>query len=388
MVLGMTALVPFFKAEFDLSPTTASLVVSAANFGAIISTVVMGAAIDGLGERVVVGATMVAMGATTMLVGILNPQYDHLLLLLVMIGIWYGAVQPGGTKAIVSWFSPNLRGLAMGIRQAALPLGGAAAAAVLPTVALAVGWRAAVWAQGLAGIVGGLSFWIVYRDDVARAVRVRNKPLSGAWKLIPVLLRQRHLRIVLAIGVPMVSVQFIVLAHLVMFMTTEMRIPLLTAEWMLAAIQIAGVVGRIALAAACDRLWPGRRIHSLLGMMMACSLALFALAVSPAELPLWIPALVCVCVGVVGMGWYTLFLVEVSERAPSSAVASAVGFALTLNQVAAVIAPPALGAIAEVSGSYRFGWAALAFLLVAAALCLFRAVQSADGESAPAVKCG
>ena len=41
--------------------------------------------------------------------------------------MFYSVSQPGGSKVILKWFRKENRGLAMGIRQAGIPIGGALA---------------------------------------------------------------------------------------------------------------------------------------------------------------------------------------------------------------------------------------------------------------------
>lgn len=66
-------------------------------------------------------------------VGSAAPGYVSLLLVLLIVDAGYRTVRPGGSKSVASWFDASQRRLAMGIRQAGLPLGGMLAAAVLPS---------------------------------------------------------------------------------------------------------------------------------------------------------------------------------------------------------------------------------------------------------------
>ena len=66
--------------------------------------------------------------------------------------------------------------------------------------------------------------------------------------------------------------------------------------------------------------------------------------------------------GLVGIGWYPVWLLQVGENAPRDAVAATVGFAMTLNLVIITVSPPLFGLLADVGGY------ALAWLMIAAAL--------------------
>jgi nitrate/nitrite transporter NarK len=70
-------------------------------------------------------------------------------------------VNAASGRAVMSWFAPAQRGFALGIRQTAVPLGGAAAALFLPPAAAAGGWRCSCrrWCAGaLSSSWNGLSF--------------------------------------------------------------------------------------------------------------------------------------------------------------------------------------------------------------------------------------
>src|SRR6266704_6629868 len=122
--LGVYVLVPFWQSAYHLSQASAALAVSAMNVGQILVMVRLGLAIDRYGERRVVALTMVAMGLAAFGAAVFaSNSYLVLLLFLAALGAGNASVQPGGTRAILRWFPPPLRGMATGVRQAGLPLG-------------------------------------------------------------------------------------------------------------------------------------------------------------------------------------------------------------------------------------------------------------------------
>jgi sugar phosphate permease len=70
--------------------------------------------------------------------------------MLTLAGAAGASVNAASGRAVMSWFAPAQRGFALGIRQTAVPLGGAAAALFLPPAAAAGGVRA-----GLVVLAGG-----------------------------------------------------------------------------------------------------------------------------------------------------------------------------------------------------------------------------------------
>ena len=365
-IQGVPALIPFFQQAFHLSLASASLAMSAVMIGAILSMLFMGNAVDRYGERIVVAVTMVAMGAATIVAAAIDPGYGVLLLILTLVGALYGAVQPGGTRAIVRWFPDKLRGLAMGLRQASLSLGGALAAATLPLLAINFGWSAALWAQGVVAIAGGMIFWLFYRD---RSQQQQADPAHVAAPslraLLPLIAKHTTLRPLLIAGTAMVALQYTFLAHVVLFLTNQLKIPLIDAEFLLALVQMIGIFGRAFLTWLTDQIWPDQRLRTLKWTMLACVAGLIILAWLPAQPPTWFLFVLCAWLGFLGIGYYPLFLIQVAELAPQSAIASTVSVALTLNNVAVALGPPAFGLIVGLTGSYQLGWMVLAGVALA-----------------------
>ncbi|MEK6392203.1 MAG: MFS transporter, partial [Burkholderia gladioli] len=85
-------------------------------------------------------------------------------------------------------------------------------------------------------------------------------------------------------------------------------------------------------------------------------------------------------VGLVGVGWYPLYLLQIAEMAPSSVVASTLSFSMTLNMLAISIMPPLFGVLVD---RFRYGaaWSALACLVLLGGLVLWRGASLSGRES-------
>ena len=70
------------------------------------------------------------LGSSLLLTNIVS-GFNGLLFVLLLIGMFYSVSQPGGSKVILKWFPKENRGLAMGIRQAGIPIGGALAGVLI-----------------------------------------------------------------------------------------------------------------------------------------------------------------------------------------------------------------------------------------------------------------
>ncbi len=374
---GMYTLVPYFQAAYDLSQAAAALAISAVNGGQILSMMLLGWLIDKHGERRVVSVTMIIMGLAAIAAGRFASNYPTLLVFLVLLGAAYASVQPGGTRAILRWFAPAQRGMATGIRQAGLPLGTALAALVLPALADARGWQVALVAQGVVGVLGGLLFALVYREDRATSVTAPASAPPGLRQLIGTLSRYSALWPVMLAGVAMVTFQYTFATHVLTFLSARFGLTVIVAAMVYSVSQWVGIAGRIGLAWASDRLWPNRRVRSLAWTMVASAVALVALISVPAATPTWLLVCLFVVIGLFGVGWYPLYLLQVAEMAPKTAVASTISFSMTLNMVAITVMPPVFGLIVDASG-FQAAWWVLVVLLVMSVVNLGRGAGRAE----------
>ena len=92
-------------------------------------------------------------------------HYTTLLLVLIVVGIWYGSAQTGGSTAIVKWFPDKHRGLAIGIRQTGIPIGGALASTVLTYLYQHHHLSSVHLAQGLMAIGGDYYFYCCTKNQ-------------------------------------------------------------------------------------------------------------------------------------------------------------------------------------------------------------------------------
>jgi MFS family permease len=150
---GLPVLTGFIKRDLALSAAVAGVLVGAVPAGKAIGSYAAGAAVDRIGERRVLALGAMLFGALV-LVATAAP-FAALLALLVVGGLFAATATPAGGKLVLLSFPVTRRGLAMGIRQTGIPLGGLVAALLLPWLAGAWGWRTGLVAAGLLTIAGG-----------------------------------------------------------------------------------------------------------------------------------------------------------------------------------------------------------------------------------------
>ena len=252
------------------------------------------------------------------------------------------------------WFDSDERGLALGIRQSAVPIGGIVAAVTLPALG---GVRGPFLFLGAFCLVGALAGYAFVRDrTVQETVHADDVP----WTL-----QDRRLwRLCFGSGIYLFG-QVGIMSFVVLFLHDARGWSTGDAALVLAAVQVCALVLRIAVGHWSDvlgaRLPPLRRI----GVASFGSLALVtALLDGPSAL--LVPLLVLA--GALGMAWNGLAFTAAAELAGPRRSGAAIGFQQTVLSALGIFAPIGF-ATAVSAGSWRiaYGLAAL-FPLAGAAL--------------------
>src|SRR5205085_6200366 len=121
---------------------------------------------DRIGERKTIGVGLAGCGAAVAGAAFAG-SFGALVALLALAGALGGCVQSASGRAVMSWFAPAERGLALGIRQTAVPLGGAIAAVLLPALAAGPGLRWSFVALAVGSWIGAAVGVVLLRDAPA-----------------------------------------------------------------------------------------------------------------------------------------------------------------------------------------------------------------------------
>src|SRR5258708_9819714 len=163
-MLGVSPLPPALMQGFGLRRLDVAFIVPSVYVGGLLFSLPGGQLADQWGVRpTLLGA--LAMGGVGLLAAALAPHFVVFLLCLALAGSGWSIVNPVLGKAIVDLFPVTERGIAMGIKQMGLTLGGRLSALVLPAIAAHWGWRAAV-----AACAAGLPAPVVFAWRPLRAL--------------------------------------------------------------------------------------------------------------------------------------------------------------------------------------------------------------------------
>jgi predicted MFS family arabinose efflux permease len=362
-MLGVAALAGFLQQDFKLTAAETGLLITATYGAAVFSLLFVGDLLDRKSERLIIG-----IGGTIAFVALLaatrSGDFAVLLLCLFVAGLGFSVTQPGGSKSVSAWFRGDRLGLAMGIRQAGLPLGGALAAAILPAVAAASNWRTAFAAGAVATLGGAFVFALVYRPPAEDACAA-SKRAALSFVAVAGLLRQSWMRNAMIAGLALVSAQYAILTWLMLYLRDHAHIALTRGAWFLALAQAAGVAGRVGLAAWSDRA-PARRFRLLSLCMIAVAGGFVVLLLVPPQTPEPALALLAAWLGFFGLGWYGPWVAYLADTSPPDKVGLTLGAAMAINQLGIIGAPPLLGLVHDLTGGYTALWACAVGVLAVA----------------------
>ena len=134
--LGLPAIAPVLRDELGLSLNQVGVVLASVSWGITAPLLLWGWLADRIGERIVVSVGL-AGGAVALVAGAYTSGYGALVVSLVAAGALAGCTSIASGRAVMGWFGRHQRGLALGVRQMAVPVGGAIGALTLPAIAAA-----------------------------------------------------------------------------------------------------------------------------------------------------------------------------------------------------------------------------------------------------------
>ena len=364
-------LAPEIAREFGVEARWIGVFVGIVYAGGMLGSLASGGFIEHYGPIRVSQACVVlcALGVASMA---LAPVHVPLALATaaIVIGVGYGPITPASSQLLQRTAPPSRMALTFSIKQTGVPAGGALSGALLPALALAVGWRAAFAIAALAGIlVAGASQPIRARLDTERRPRGRFS-FAGIFAPLALLRQSPGLRDLALVSLAYSATQVCLTSFLVVYLTESLRWTLVAAGFALTSSTVAGVVGRIGWGYVADRLLAPRHVLALIGLLAGgCGVGMTLAA------PTW-PVLAIVALaalfGSTAIGWNGVQLSEVARLAPPGTAGKVTGATGFVTFAGVVIGPPSFALLSTLTGSYRTGFAAFAALSAGAALALLR----------------
>lgn len=357
---GVPILAPFLQSDLGLTRGQVGLFNSAIMAGSLTSMFASGWVVDVKGERAalmwgnfIVGTFCLTVAATQ---GFLTA-----LLALFAAGIGASFPTPAGSRAVMMWFPVAKRGVAMGVRQTGIPVGGALAAATLPAIAVTAGWRIAVVVSGAVCFLSMAVCWFFYRSpDGATAGAAHGKP-SDRGRLRDIL--TKDILLLGLAGALLPLGQFALITYLALYLKETQNIPITTTATLLVGAQIAGAAGRILWGLWSDRWFRQHRKPALVWASVFSTAGSLVLGWLPPGVPLWLIGLVVLMYAFNTIGWHGSWIAMLAEIAGPTKQGRTLGMAMTIMYPGIITFPPLFGLLVDYTHSWRLAWSVAAAVL-------------------------
>ncbi|BCJ41222.1 MFS transporter [Actinoplanes ianthinogenes] len=356
---GLPFLIPAFR-DAGMSLTEAGLLAAAPTAGLLPTLIAWGAAADRWGERVVLTTGLTLAGGILLAATQLDDTVA-LGVVLLLAGAAGGSVHASSGRLILGWFAARERGLAMGLRQTAQPLGVAVGALLLPTLAVTGG----LLFMGLFSLVAAALVGILVRDPAPSGAAAGAD--TGSPYRTPVLWR------IHAASTLLVVPQFTVATFALVFLVEEHGWRPDAAGRVLAIGQAAGAVMRLVAGWWSDRAGSRTRPMRVITLAIAAVMALLA-ATSGAA----ISVVALMAASVLTVGPNGLAFTAVAEYAGRSWAGRALGIHNTAQNTVASATPPAMAALIGAAGYGAAFAAAVVFPLLAAVIIPMRTSRAEE----------
>lgn len=367
-VLGVAPLAPFLLDALQLSRVEIGLFVPAVYLGGVAMALPAGWLVDRLGVRCTLVLAQTLSGVMVAVATAMT-SLPAILICLVVAGFGFSAMNPATGKVVVDWFPSRERGVAMGIKQTGLTLGGITGALVLPPLTVSVGWRPALALAGGASVVAAAIVLVAYRHPTAARARVATP--WPAWDELAQFLRRPGLLVVFACGFALSMAQASVLAYLTLFARDTFLVSPVTGGRLLAIAQAGGTLGRLGWGLVSDRWLGSRRRPGVVMNAMIGSAAYVTLSFGGA-LPFWAAGPLAFVAGVGAFGWVGLYFALVAEVGGARYAGWLTGVGVVFTWSGVLAGPLLFGALLHAFGTYAAPWLALAAVAGSAAFTLAR----------------
>ncbi|RDS85273.1 MFS transporter [Dyella psychrodurans] len=358
-VLGVLA--PFLQGKMGWSELDYSYIVTAFQAAYAIGLLCTGAIIDRFGTRIgyalAIGVWSVAAMGHSLAVGVASFAVARFAL-----GLGESGNFPAAVKAVAEWFPQRERALAAGIFNSGSNIGAIVAPALVPIVALRLGWQAAFLFTGVLSATWVIIWLLTYRTpdnqpklSAAERDYIGREPLAATVR-IPwsQLLRYRQAWALVAAKFITDPIWWFFLFWLPKFLHAEYGLSLLGLGAPLIAIFLLADVGSVAGGWFAGRLirrgWSVNRARK--GTMLLCALLIVPVVFAAKANHLWL-AVALIGLATAGhQGWSANVYTLASDMFPRHAVASVVGIGGFAGAVGGMLISTTIGLLLQFTGSY------------------------------------
>lgn len=349
---GAAFLIPTLHTERGLDLARSGLLSSMPSFGMVMTLIAWGYIVDRFGERLVLGLGSALTAAAALAAASVQSLFAVGLFLLLG-GMAAASSNSASGRLVVGWFPPEQRGLVMGIRQTATPLGVGLGALVIPRVAESHGVSVALlFPAVVCAVAAVVSALLVIDPPRPPRAEAPAEHLANPYRGSSVLWR------IHAVSVLLVVPQGVLWTFALVWLISERGWTAASAGLMVTVTQLLGAGGRIAAGRWSDIV--GYRLRPIRTIALGAAVTMAALAFtdwlsSPVSVALMVIA------SVITVSDNGLAFTGIAEIAGPFWSGRALGTQNTSQHLATAAAAPVFGGLIGVVG-YPVAFAVCALL--------------------------
>ena len=367
-VFVLPVLAPFAARDLGAQPHWVGWQVACTYLAASVTSLLSAGVLRRLGPAACTQVALAAGGGACLLMPL---GLAGALLGSFLIGLGYGLTNPAASQVLARLASPAKRNRVFAVKQTGVPIGGALAGALLPGLALWLGWRVAVVAVGLVLLAAALGLGAFRRHwDADRQPGYPIRRGSGGG--LAALRSRPGLAGLALISAAFSGFQLALGSYTVTMLVEEASWAPVAAGLVAAVSQGVGVGARIAWGVVADWWGSGMKTLAAIGIATCLGGALLPLALAGPDVPL--VALLCL-LGTCAAGWNGLLLAEAARLAAPGKAGDAAGGVLAVAFAGVVVGPSLFGIAVTLVQSYAIAFGLLALLPGLGAIIAWRSVR-------------
>ena len=348
------------KDHFLIDSAMVGLLTSIIFIGLATVSPFVGYFVDHLGSfrAIKIAFLVMAIGST---LATLAPNFYVFVAGFYAIGLGYGLVTPATNNAVMKTYYPY-HATPMGIKQSGVPIGASTAAILLPLISIRYGFFAPFIILAVIAFI----FFVFIKGE--KHENTNPIDFKGYLKEIRGAFGNGRFIVINVLVAAMSWGQQSLLTYAVLF-TSSIGFKLFTAEILLASILVGSFIGRIFWSSMSSRLFPNRRVLSLITVMLLSSLFFFIY--SFLTLDFYLAIVMSFLLGLTAIGWNGVYITVISEIAPKGKIGLYSGLGLLIISFGTILGTPFSGYISDYTHNYSTIWQILAAGIFVVSIILF-----------------
>jgi MFS family permease len=291
-----------------------------------------------------------------------------------LVGFGYGPITPSSSQILIRTTAPARLNLVFSLKQTGVPIGGALAGAVLPSLAEAISWHGAALATAACCLVVAGSAEPLRRGLDVGLRRQRLFSLTQIFGPLASAMRSPMLRLLAFTAFAYAGMQMALTSFLVTYLSERLDMSVPLAGAVLAAALVSGVAGRVLWGFLADGMIDPLRLLGGLGLIMSACAVLVGLFTR--AWPLAAIVAIVIAYGATAISWNGVQLAQVARFAPPGRAGETTGATTFITFQGVALVPFAFSLIIGSIGSYFVAFSATAVLTLASGIAYLAAART------------